>query len=100
MKSKSTFFTHESASLILTETGKKYSAVLTDFYAMNPSKGHGTKAFTKAMRYCDKKKLNVILEVMSGNPDISNTFLRKYYERFGFVVLVKKPIIMQRNPRK
>ena len=62
-----------------------------------PNRGHGSKAFTKAMRYCDKKKLNVILEVMSGNSDISNTTLRKYYERFGFVVLVKKPIMMQRK---
>ena len=101
---KITIFSYESASLILTESGKKYTSVITDFRAIIPKKGHGTKALKKAVKYCDRKNIKVILEVESGNPDVSNTKLRKYYQRFGFVALgprpYKMPIIMQRNPRK
>lgn len=92
--------THKSASLYLTVWDKK-RATLHDFYAQDPGQGHGTKLLKKALRLCDQRKITVVLEVNSGYPErMSNKKLRKWYEKFGFVMYLPGDTPwMERRPK-
>jgi ribosomal protein S18 acetylase RimI-like enzyme len=92
--------THESASLNLI-LWDETSSTLSFLHSSDKGKGHASQLLRKMETFCDLKGLTVLLEVEAfdeGGPN--NSQLKKFYERYGFVVIDDEDsILMERKPK-
>lgn len=96
-------FTHLSASLKLTIWDLE-NASLSDVHSTDRGKGHATTLLYKLTSFVDESGLTIFTaaEAYGTEPRLSNTQLKVFYQKFGFVVVNDDDpnwIEMERKPK-
>ena len=93
------YFAEGSATARLTLWGDG-TATVSDLYSRDRRKGHATRLVAEICDNADQSGLSLLLEVANSEDmfALSQPALIKWYETFGFKIVSKYPVFMQRKP--
>lgn len=96
-------FRSNSSSCDLVSVDADYY-VLKNLRSESRGQGHATELLTKVVEYADAHHLIIFLQVQSNDRPVrgalTNVQLRRFYEKFGWVLDPDNPYCMTRKPRK
>ncbi len=97
---------HRSATLriaiaeALPEDMRPMTREIVEVHSSNPRKGHATALMHQVCAEADKWWMTLFIKVEKFDEGMGDDDLKRWYGRFGFVVIQIEPCLMVRSPQK
>ena len=72
---------------------------LIDVHSENQRKGHASALLRNLCKEADADWLTLLVQVYAYDDGMSSEQLRKWYAKFGFVLVQEDPMLMARSPQ-